>query len=392
MSFFEQYRSGNLVLPNALFFHFKDIFPSADDFLVWQFLYLQTTTQIGEVASSQIAQATGKTPTEVNKSITTLTEAGLLDFTTIKVNNEIEMVVDASPALAVLDKLVSNEKTTTGPVVGQPTNTQLIKQLTDELEQALGILNPMVIEDLNKEIQEEHTDPELIREALKEAVFNRKTNWNYIKGVLRNWKLSGITTKIQVEERRLEWETPFQLLVAVILSAQTTDKAVNKITPGLWARYPEIEDLASANLDDVEMCLRTIGLYKNKAKNIIKTARAVLMNFDGQVPKTHKELESLPGVGRKTANVVLAEVYGIPSIAVDTHVSRVSKRLNIVPEDASVEEIEAELMKKIPKRDWIISHHRMIFFGRYHCLAKNPKCQTCPLQSYCKYYKETTKK
>ena len=183
-----------------------------------------------------------------------------------------------------------------------------------------------------------------------------------------------------------------QLLVAVILSAQTTDKAVNKITPGLWARYPEIEDLASANLDDVEMCLRTIGLYKNKAKNIIKTARAVLMNFDGQVPKTHKELESLPGVGRKTANVVLAEVYGIPSIAVDTHVSRVSKRLNIAPEDASVEEIEEELMKKIPKRDWIISHHRMIFFGRYHCLAKNPKCQTCPLQSYCKYYKETTKK
>ena len=204
MSFFEQYRTGNLVLPNALFFHFKDIFPSADDFLVWQFLYLQTTTQIGEVASSQIAQATGKTLTEVNKSITTLTEAGLLDFTTIQVNNEIEMVVDASPALAVLDKLVSSEKPTTGPVVGQPTNTQLIKQLTDELEQALGILNPMVIEDLNKEIQEEHTDPELIREALKEAVFNRKTNWNYIKGVLRNWKISGITTKIQVEERRLE--------------------------------------------------------------------------------------------------------------------------------------------------------------------------------------------
>ena len=133
-------------------------------------------------------------------AITTMISARI----NIKVNNEIEMVVDASPALAVLDKLVSNEKTTTGPVVGQPTNTQLIKQLTDELEQALGILNPMVIEDLNKEIQEEHTDPELIREALKEAVFNRKTNWNYIKGVLRNWKLSGITTKIQVEERRLE--------------------------------------------------------------------------------------------------------------------------------------------------------------------------------------------
>ena len=126
------------------------------------------------------------------------------DIEYVKDNNEIKMVVDASPALAVLDKLVSSENSTTGPVAGQPTNTQLIKQLTDELEQALGILNPMVIEDLNKEIQEEHTDPELIREALKEAVFNRKTNWNYIKGVLRNWKLSGITTKIQVEERRLE--------------------------------------------------------------------------------------------------------------------------------------------------------------------------------------------
>jgi len=99
---------------------------------------------------------------------------------------------------------VSKEKTVSGPVVGQPTNTQLIKQLTDELEQALGILNPMVIEDLNKEIQEEHTDPELIREALREAVFNQKTNWNYVKGVLRNWKLSGITTKLQVEQRRLE--------------------------------------------------------------------------------------------------------------------------------------------------------------------------------------------
>ena len=120
------------------------------------------------------------------------------------------------------------------------------------------------------------------------------------------------------------------------------DKAVNKITPGLWARYPGIEDLASANLDDVEMCLRTIGLYKNKAKNIIKTARAVLMNLMDRFRKRIRELESLPGVGRKTANVVLAEVSGIPSIAVDTHVSRVFQRLNIVPEDASVEEIEAD--------------------------------------------------
>ncbi len=183
----------------------------------------------------------------------------------------------------------------------------------------------------------------------------------------------------------LEWETPFQLLVAVILSAQTTDKAVNKITPGLWARYPEIEDLASANLDDVEMCLRTIGLYKNKSKNIIKTARAVLMNFDGQVPKTHKELESLPGVGRKTANVVLAEVYGIPSIAVDTHVFRVSNRLGLAKAN-DVVKTEEQLMKNIPREDWSKAHHWLIYHGRRVCSARAPKCDTCALREICEYH------
>lgn len=189
----------------------------------------------------------------------------------------------------------------------------------------------------------------------------------------------------------LDYQTPFQLLVAVILSAQTTDKSVNKVTPQLWQHYPTIADLAAANVVDVENNLRTIGLYKNKARNIVKTARAVLQDFDGVVPKTHKELESLPGVGRKTANVVLAEIYKVPSIAVDTHVSRVAKRLNISAQDASVTEIEHDLMKKIPKRDWIVTHHRLIFFGRYFCLAKNPKCAICPVQSYCKYYKDHVK-
>lgn len=205
-------------------------------------------------------------------------------------------------------------------------------------------------------------------------------------------KILAIIGEMYPEARgELEWETPFQLLIAVILSAQTTDKAVNKITPNLWKKYPEIADLANANLEDVEDYLRTIGLYKNKAKNIVKTARAILRDFDGKVPKTHKELESLPGVGRKTANVVLAEVYGIPSIAVDTHVSRIAKRLNISAPDADVTEIEQDLMKKIPKKDWILTHHRLIFFGRYHCLAKKPKCDICPVQSYCKYYKDNVK-
>ena len=204
-------------------------------------------------------------------------------------------------------------------------------------------------------------------------------------------KILAVIGEMYPEARgELEWETPFQLLIAVILSAQTTDRQ-HKITPNLWKNNSEIADLANANLEDVEDCLRTIGLYKNKAKNIVKTARAILRVFDGKVPKTHKELESLPGVGRKTANVVLAEVYGIPSIAVDTHVSRIAKRLNISAPDADVTEIEQDLMKKIPKKDWILTHHRLIFFGRYHCLAKKPKCDICPVQAYCKYYKDNVK-
>lgn len=207
-------------------------------------------------------------------------------------------------------------------------------------------------------------------------------------GKVRLKKIMAIIADMFPEAKgELEWEKPYQLLIAVILSAQTTDKAVNKVTPFLWAKYPNLEDLASANLVDVELILKSIGLYKTKSRNIIKTAQILVDNYNGQVPKTHKELETLPGVGRKTANVVLGEVYAIPGIAVDTHVSRVAKRLNISSQDADVKEIEADLMQKIPKKDWVISHHRLIFFGRYHCLAKNPKCEVCPLQSYCLYYK-----
>lgn len=190
----------------------------------------------------------------------------------------------------------------------------------------------------------------------------------------------------------LQYETPFQLLVAVILSAQATDKSVNKVTPILWQRFPTILSLANADVTDVEDAIRHIGLYKNKAKNIVATARLILSEFNGVVPKTHQELESLPGVGRKTANVVLSEIYGIPALAVDTHVSRIAKRLNISKPDASVSEIEQDLMKKIPKKNWTKTHHLLIFFGRYHCLAKNPKCETCPVQPYCKYYADTYRK
>ncbi|MGL4247702.1 MAG: endonuclease III, partial [Lactococcus garvieae] len=168
----------------------------------------------------------------------------------------------------------------------------------------------------------------------------------------------------------LEWETPFQLLIATILSAQATDKGVNKATPGLFAKYPDPESLAQADIADVEQCIRTIGLYKTKAKNIVKTSQMLVENFNSELPRDKKLLQTLPGVGRKTANVVLGETYGIPGIAVDTHVERISKRLDIVPQKASVLEVEEKLMKLIPEERWVESHHHLIFFGRYHCTAR----------------------
>ena len=181
----------------------------------------------------------------------------------------------------------------------------------------------------------------------------------------------------------LDARNPFELLIAVILSAQTTDIAVNKVTPALFEEYPTPEALASGDLNDIMDKLRTIGLYRNKAKNIKAAARMLLDDFDGVVPKTHKELERLPGVGRKTANVVLGDAFGIPGIAVDTHVERVSKRLRIAKQSSNVVEVEEALMRKIPKELWVQAHHTMILFGRYHCVARKPKCAGCPLLYLC---------
>lgn len=183
----------------------------------------------------------------------------------------------------------------------------------------------------------------------------------------------------------LNWETPFQLLIAVILSAQATDKGVNKATPALFAAYPDAESLAKAELSDVEERIRTIGLYKTKSKNIVKTAQMLISDFEGQVPLDKDLIQKLPGVGRKTANVVLSVAFGIPGIAVDTHVERVSKRLDIVPQKATVLEVEEKLMKLLPEESWGQAHHQLIFFGRYHCTARNPKCESCPVIDYCKF-------
>ena len=177
----------------------------------------------------------------------------------------------------------------------------------------------------------------------------------------------------------------FELLIAVILSAQTTDVAVNKVTPELFNKYPTVCELANAKLEDVENILKTIGLYKNKAKNIIKTAEILCLDHNSIVPNSREILESLPGVGRKTANVVLSNAFGVPLIAVDTHVARVSKRLGLAKESDDVLKIEQKLYKKFKPERYTKLHHQLIFFGRYHCLAKKPKCYECPLVDICVY-------
>jgi len=183
----------------------------------------------------------------------------------------------------------------------------------------------------------------------------------------------------------LDHQNHFELLIAVVLSAQTTDVAVNKVTPALFKKYPTPYELAVAKEQDIEKYIKTIGLYRNKAKNIKALSEQLITNFEGKVPSKREDLESLPGVGRKTANVVLSNAFHIPALAVDTHVARVSQRLGFAKAGDSVLTIENKLMKKIPKDKWQQAHHQFIFFGRYHCLARNPKCNQCPLFDVCKY-------
>jgi endonuclease-3 len=177
---------------------------------------------------------------------------------------------------------------------------------------------------------------------------------------------------------------PFELLIAVSLSAQCTDALVNKVTKDLFQKYKAPEDYLNIPLEELEQDIRSIGLYRNKAKNIQKLCRMLIDQYGGEVPKDRDELMNLPGVGRKTANVVVSVAFGIPAIAVDTHVERVSKRLGFCRWKDSVLEVEKTLMKKIPMEEWSETHHRMIFFGRYHCKAQNPQCVICPLLEICR--------
>lgn len=190
-------------------------------------------------------------------------------------------------------------------------------------------------------------------------------------------------------EGELDHKNDFELLVAVVLSAQTTDVAVNIVTKPLFEKYPTPLDLANANVDDVMAIINRIGLYKTKSKNIINLSKMIMDEFNGKVPNTREDLEKLPGVGRKTANVVLSISFNIPAIAVDTHVQRVSKRLGLADEDDKVLDVEKKLMDIYPNKYWQQLHHQLIFFGRYHCTARKPKCQTCPLVDICVYPDKT---
>lgn len=185
-------------------------------------------------------------------------------------------------------------------------------------------------------------------------------------------------------EAELVYSNNFELTIAVLLSAQATDNHVNKVTKELFKKYKTPEDYVAVPLEELQNDIRTIGLFRNKAKNIQKLCQDLIDKFDGIVPGNYDDLVSLAGVGRKTANVVLSVAFDVPRIAVDTHVERVSKRLGIARYKDNVTQVEETLMKKIPEHRWSKAHHQLIFFGRYHCTARSPKCGTCPLLDDCR--------
>ena len=182
----------------------------------------------------------------------------------------------------------------------------------------------------------------------------------------------------------LNHSNPFELTIAVLLSAQCTDETVNKVTEQLFHKYKRPEDYAAVELAELEQDIRRIGLFRNKAKHIQQLCAMLLAQYNGEVPSAYEELVKLPGVGRKTANVVVSNAFGVPAIAVDTHVERVSKRLGLAAPDDTVLQVEQKLMKLVPRQEWTDTHHRLIFFGRYHCKAQNPACGVCPLLDMCK--------
>ena len=197
--------------------------------------------------------------------------------------------------------------------------------------------------------------------------------------------LSNVTPNPTTE---LIYQNPFQLLIAVILSAQATDKSVNKATFLLFNKAPNAEKLSQMKLSAIESCIKTIGLYKTKAKNILETAKIIHAQYQGIVPKERLSLESLPGVGRKTANVILNTIFNEPAIAVDTHIFRIANRINLAPGE-TVLQVEKKLMKSTPEVFLKNAHHLLILHGRYTCTARQPKCSQCVIYDLCEYKKKS---
>ena len=184
----------------------------------------------------------------------------------------------------------------------------------------------------------------------------------------------------------LVYHKDYELLIATVLSAQCTDKRVNQITEILWKKY-DIFSLAHADISEVEEIIRSLGSFTKKARYIVQIAQRLVEDYNGKVPNDRVYLESLPGVGRKTCNVVLSNLFDVPAIAVDTHVERVSKRLSLASKKDSVQVVEKKLMKKFPKEKWSKLHHQLVLFGRYQCKAVKPECENCKLKDFCKYSK-----
>ena len=205
----------------------------------------------------------------------------------------------------------------------------------------------------------------------KKELFHRITEW--------------FSANMETAETELHYDTPFHLLIAVILSAQCTDKRVNMHTPDIFARFPEPSDLASASFDEVYSMIKSISFPNNKAKHLIGMAQKLLSDFGGEVPSEPEELETLPGVGRKTANVIASVIYDKPVIAVDTHVFRVSRRIGLST-GTTVEAVEKDLTAGFAPELRPKAHHWLILHGRYTCTARKPKCDNCGLQDICQEY------
>lgn len=199
-----------------------------------------------------------------------------------------------------------------------------------------------------------------------------------------NW----FETHVPVAETELQYTNPYELLVAVILSAQCTDKRVNIVSPALFKRFPEAESLAAASVEEVFQYIRSISYPNNKAKHLVGMAKMLTGDFNGIVPSEIEELVRLPGVGRKTANVIASVVYDKPAMAVDTHVFRVSARLGLTRGAKNPLQTEQQLVKHIPENRIATAHHWLILHGRYTCIARNPKCGECPFTEICLYYKK----